>query len=73
MHPLNDAVPGPDVPVRVTSSALVAHRYTHAPPRTRNSQYRRTFVPLWNHLADPVFDGVGLERFKSRGNAFLLA
>ena len=28
MHPLNGALPGPYVPVRVTSSALVAHRYT---------------------------------------------
>ena len=27
MHPLNGAEPGPYVPVRVTHSALVAHRY----------------------------------------------
>ena len=37
----------------------------------------RTFVPLsvslWNDLADPVFDGLGLASFKSRANAFLLA
>ena len=33
MHPLNGALPGPYVPVRVTSVALVAHRYTYAPPR----------------------------------------
>ena len=36
-----------------------------------------TFIPisvsLWNELADPVFDGVGLMGFKSRANAFLLA
>ena len=32
MHPLHDAVPGPYVPVWVTCSALVAHRYTYAPP-----------------------------------------
>ena len=77
MHPLNDAVPGPYVPVRVTRGALVAHRYTYAPPRCRTSQYRRTFVSLsvslWNDLADPVFNGVGLADFKSRANAFLLA
>ena len=30
-------------------------------------------VSLWNDLADPVFDGVGLVGFKSRTNAFLLA
>ena len=33
MHPLNGALPGPYVPVRVTRGALVAHRYTYAPPR----------------------------------------
>ena len=27
-------------------------------------------VPLWNDLADPVFDSVGLSSFKSRANAF---
>ena len=74
MHPLNDALPWPYVPVRVTRGAVVAHRYTYAPPRM---QYRRTFVPLsvflWNDLADPIFDGVGLAGFKSRANAFLLA
>ena len=76
MHPLNDALPGPYVPVWVTRGALVAHRYTYVPPRSRTSQYRRTFVlsvSLWNDLADPVFDGVGLAGFKSRANAFLLA
>ena len=46
MHPLNDALPGPYVAVRATLGALVAHRYTYAPPRCRTSQYRRTFVPL---------------------------
>ena len=72
MHPLNDALT-----VRVTRGAMIAHRYTYAPPRCRTSLYRRTFVPisvsLWNDLADPVFDGVGLAGFKSRANAFLLA
>ena len=29
MHPLNDALPGPYVSVRVTRGALVAHRYTN--------------------------------------------
>ena len=76
MHPLNDAQPGPCVPVRFTRRALVAHRYTYAPPHCRTSQYRRTFAPfsvsLWNDLADPIFYGVGLAGFKSRANAFLL-
>ena len=77
VHPLNDALPGPYVPVLVTLDALVAHRYTYAPPRCRTSQYRWTFVlfsvSLWNDLADPLFDGVWLAGFKSRANAFLLA
>ena len=77
VHPLNGALPGPYVPVRVTRDTLVAHRYTYAPPRCRTSQYRMTFIPLsvslWNDLANPVFDGVGLAGFKSRANVFLLA
>ena len=71
------ALPVPYVPARVTRGALVAHRYAYAPPRCRTSQYRRSFIPLsvslWNDLADPVFDGVGLAGFKSRDNALLLA
>ena len=35
MHPLNGALPGPYVPVRDTRGALVAHRYTYAPPRCK--------------------------------------
>ena len=77
MHPLNGALPGPYVSARVTRDALVAHRYTHAPPRCRTLQYSRTFIPfsvsLWNDLANPVFDGVGLAGFKSKANASLLA
>ena len=44
LHPLNDALPIPYVPVRVTRGALVENRYTYAPPCCRTSQYRRTFV-----------------------------
>ena len=77
MHPLNGALPGPYVPARVTRGALVADRYTYAPPRCRTLQYSRTFIPfsvsLWNDLANPVFAGVGLAGFKSRANARLLA
>ena len=35
MHPLNDALPGTYVPVRVTRGALVAHQCSYAPPRCR--------------------------------------
>ena len=77
MHPLCGALPVPYVPVRVTRGAVIAHRYTYAPPRCRTSQYRRTFilwaVSLWNDLSDPVLDGVGLAGFKGKVNAFLLA
>ena len=77
MNPLYGALPVPYVPVRVTGGAVIAHRYTYAPPRCRTSQYRRTLIPwsvsLWNDLSDPLFDGVGLAGFKSKVNAFLLA
>ena len=65
------------MPVRVTRGALVALRYTYAPPRCRTLQYSRTFIPfsvsLWNDLANSGFDCVGLAGFKSRANASLLA
>ena len=77
VHPLNGALPGPYEPALVTSGALVTHRYTYAPPRCRTLQYSRIFIPfsvsLWNDLANPVFDGVGLAGFKRRANASLLA
>ena len=74
VHSLNGALPGPYLPVQVTRGALVAHWYTYAPPRCRTSQYSSTFIPLsvslWNDLANPVFDSVGLGGFKSRANSF---
>ena len=82
MHPLSSALPLLYVPACVTCGALVAHRRSVVPTRSRTSQYLRTFVPLsvslWNNLndlSDPVtcFDGVGLASFKSRANAFLFA
>ena len=77
VHPLNGALPGPYVPVRVTRGAVIAHRYTYAPPRCRTLQYSRIFIPfsvsLWNDFANSVFDGVGLRVFKSSPNAFLLS
>ena len=62
------------MPARATRGDLFAHGHLSALSRCRTYQYRRTFVPLtasrWNDLSDPVFDGVGLEGFKSRVNAF---
>ena len=64
VHPLNGALPEPYVPVWVTRGALVAHRYTYALTRCITSQSSRSFIPfsmsIWNDLANPVFDGVGL-------------
>ena len=45
MHPLNDALPGPYVPLRVTRGALVPHQYTYVSPPFRTSQYARLFFP----------------------------
>ena len=77
MYPLSGTLLLPYVPGSVTRGALVAHRYSFAPPRCRTSHYRRTLVllslSLWNVLSDPVFAGVGLAGFTSRANAFLLA
>ena len=77
--PSYGALPRPYVPVRVTLGALVAYwqRGGSAPPHCRTLQYSRTFIPLsvslWNDIANPVFDGVGLAGFKSRATASLLA
>ena len=47
VHPLNGALPGPYVPVRVTRGALVAHRYTYAPPRAEPCSTAGLLVPFW--------------------------
>ena len=69
IHSLCGALPVLYVPVLVTRGAPVAHRHTSTPPR-------RTLIPfsvsLWNDLADPVFDAVGLAGFKIRANALSL-
>ena len=76
MHPLNGALPGPYVPLRVTRGALVAHRYMYlCTASLQNIAVQQDFysplaVSLWNDLANPVFDGVGQAGFKSRANAF---
>ena len=71
VHPVNGALPGQYVIVQVTRGAPVTHRYTYALPRCS------TFIPfsvsLWNYLANPVFDGVGLAGFKSQAIASLLS
>ena len=79
MHLLYGALPVPYVPMRSTRCALhggtSVRLYASSllnlalPP----DLYSPQSVPLWNDLADPVFDGVRLEGLKSMGNAFLLA
>ena len=65
MHSIYDALPVPNMPVRVTRGALVSHRYTQAAPCYRTLQYRRTLsMSLWNDFSEPVFHGVGLAGFK---------
>ena len=81
MHPLNDMCGY--VPV---CAVYASAGYTWGSGRTsvylcatslQNHADRKTFVPLsvslCNDLADPVFDGVGLQGFKSCTNAFLFA
>ena len=46
MHSRYGALPLPYVRVLVTRGAVIAHRYTYAPPRCRTSQYCRTFIRL---------------------------
>ena len=65
MHPLNGALPGPYVPVLVARGALLAHRYTYAPPRCRTLQYSRTFIPFSLSLWTARLAG-----FKSRTGGF---
>ena len=73
MHPLYGAQPVPNVPVRATRSALVAHRCTCVPPHCLTSQNRKTFIPfsvsLWN---DPVDRWCGTGGFHEQGHYFFI-
>ena len=71
MHPLSDALPVCFVPVRVTLGVLIGHQCSYAPLLCRVSQFCRTLylsISLERYF-DCVFDGVGLEGFRSRINA----
>ena len=48
-------------------------RLLAAEPRNIAGIFIPLSVFLWNDLAGPVFDGVGLAGFKSRATALLLA
>ena len=75
MHPLNGALRGPYVLVRVSRVALNALLLRGSDRGT--SQFHRTLISLslslWNDVANPVYVSVGLAGFKSWTNAFLLA
>ena len=75
-HFLNGALPGLYVPVWVTRGALVAHRYTYAPPHCRTSQYRRTFYsPIKVSLERscwPCIRRCGTGGFQEQGQCFFI-
>ena len=77
MQPLYGAIPAPDVPLRVTRGALVAHRCTYAPARCRTSQDHMTFVSLSVCICGTIlltlYSMVGTGRFQEQGQCLLLA
>ena len=58
-------------------AVLWSHIGTLTPASLQNIAVQQDFyslsVSLWNDLASPIFDGVGLAGFKSRDNVFSLA
>ena len=77
MHPLCGALPVSYVPVRVTRGAVIAHRFTYAPPRCGASQYHRTFirlsVSLWNDFSDwPRVRWCGTGGFQEQGQCLFI-
>ena len=76
LHPLYGAVPVLYVPVRVTRGAVIAHRYTYAPPSCRTLQYGKTFIPfsvsLWNGLSVPQFRWCCTGGFQEQGQCLFI-
>ena len=80
VHPLNGSLPVPYVPVRVTSGASVAHRYTYAPPRCRTSLYLSTAaIPQYSPLSVsverfclPWIGWYGADGFQEKGQCFYI-
>ena len=44
LHHLYGSLPVPYVPLRVRRCAVIAHRFTYAPPRCRTTQYSKPFI-----------------------------
>ena len=74
VHPLDGALPGPNMPERFTRGALVAHRYTYAAPRCRILQYSRTFIPFSVSLCNDFANHVSMvwDWWVSRAGPMLL-
>ena len=76
VHPLNGALPGPYVRVRVTRGALVAHRYTYAPPRCRTLQYRAGLLFPSRCLSRTIlltpYSWCGTGGFQEQGQCFFI-
>ena len=77
MHPFYGALPKTYVLVRDTRGPMIAHRYTNLCTSSKQNLavpqdfYSLSESPL-NDLGDLVLDDVGLARFISRTNTFLL-
>ena len=75
MHPLNDALPGPYVPVRVASGALVSGRYTYEPPLCRTSVPQDFCFPLsvpLDRSCLPRIRWCGTGGFQEQGQCFFI-
>ena len=80
MHPIYGTLPVLYVPVRITRSAVVEHRYIYMRLLAVEHEVPCTGLLYPSHClcetilhADPVFDGVRLTGFKSRANVLQLA
>ena len=69
-------IPSPSLPVsssRPSKAPTLCRPSTTGGLLTIAEPFCPLSVSLWNDLSNPVLDGVGLEGFKCRANAFLLA
>ena len=71
VHPLNGALPGPYVPVRVTRGALVAHRYTYAEPCSTAGLLFPSRCPSGMILLAP-YSMCGTGGFQEHGQCFFI-
>ena len=76
-HPLNNELPNPFRPARITRNALNANSQAFSVGRCNTSQYLRCFIPattrLWNELPSCIVESQELQRFKTGVNRYLLS